>query len=99
VTANASPASRVHAHATISRVCILVCMTRVNIYLPDDLAVRARERELNISALAQAAITAELTHQATAEWLAEIPVHDDRHALDHQAAMTALDSARDELGW
>lgn len=74
-------------------------MTRVNIYLPDDLAVRARERQLNISALAQAAITAELTHQATAEWLAEIPVRDEQHLLGHRVAMDALDSARDELGW
>lgn len=75
------------------------CMARVNIYLPDDLARRARERELNISALAQQAISAELSSQATAEWLAEIPIPDHQHACDHRAAMTALDAARNEVQW
>src|ERR1051326_1516100 len=43
-----------------------VCMARLNVYVPDDLAERARRAGLNISALAQAAILAELDHHATA---------------------------------
>ncbi|RMI35866.1 type II toxin-antitoxin system CcdA family antitoxin [Nocardia stercoris] len=74
-------------------------MSRLNIYMPDELAERARERGLNISALAQAAVTAELARNATADWLAEIPVHTDRPNSTHATALDALDAARDELGW
>ena len=35
-----------------------VCMARVNIYLPDDLARRAREADLNVSGIAQEALEA-----------------------------------------
>lgn len=37
-----------------------VCMVRVNITLPDDLHRRARERDLNVSGVAQRAIAHEL---------------------------------------
>lgn len=71
-------------------------MARLNVYVPDDLAERARSRGLNISALTQAAIAAELDGGATAEWLAELPT--DVAPVDHDAAMAAIDQARDELG-
>jgi post-segregation antitoxin (ccd killing protein) len=80
-------------------VCIVVCMARLNIYVPDELAKRARERGLNVSALAQAAVAAELARNATGEWLAEIPVRTDRRISNHEAALGALDAARDHLGW
>lgn len=71
-------------------------MARLNVYVPDDLAARARARGLNVSALTQAAITAELADAATAEWLAEVPVV--APTLTHVAVMDAMDSARDDMG-
>lgn len=74
-------------------------MARLNIYVPDELAERARKRGLNVSALAQAAVTAELARNATGDWLAEIPVRTDRRIPSHATALGALDAARDDLGW
>lgn len=71
-------------------------MSRVNIYLPDTLADRARSSGLNISALAQAAISAELDRQATDEWLADLPK--PRRSVSHEAAIQALDEARADMG-
>ena len=70
-------------------------MARLNVYVPDDLAERARRAGLNISALAQAAILAELDHHATAAWLDALP-HPARPA-SHGAALTALDAARGDF--
>ncbi|MCW1957501.1 MAG: type II toxin-antitoxin system CcdA family antitoxin [Mycobacterium sp.] len=71
-------------------------MARLNVYVPDDLAEKARARGLNVSALTQAAIASELEAVATAEWLAELPAIGA--SVSHEAAMAALESARDELG-
>ena len=76
--------------------CIFVCMARLNVYVPDDLAEKARARGLNVSALTQAAIAAELEAGATAEWLAELP--ESVGSVSHDAAMAALDAARAEFG-
>ncbi|MFI9413560.1 type II toxin-antitoxin system CcdA family antitoxin [Nocardia gamkensis] len=70
-------------------------MTRLNVYVPDELAERARERGLNVSALTQAAILAELEKTATSAWLAEF---DDRPEVSHEVVIAAVDSARDEFG-
>lgn len=71
-------------------------MSRVNIYLPDSLADRARACGLNISALAQAAVSAELDRQATDQWLANVPR--PRRTVSHEAALKALDEARSDMG-
>ena len=64
-------------------------MARMNIYLPDDLAAEARAAGLNISALARAAVEAELARSSTDEWLeralALVPIE-------------ALDAAREDFG-
>jgi post-segregation antitoxin (ccd killing protein) len=73
-----------------------VCMARVNVWIPDELAERARSADLNVSALAQAAIAAELESQATDAWLDTLP-DQRRHQVPHSAAMTALDEARSEF--
>jgi post-segregation antitoxin (ccd killing protein) len=72
-------------------------MARLNVYVPDDLAERARRVGLNVSALVQAAILAELDHRATAAWLGALP-RPSRQA-SHEAALTALDAARGEFGY
>lgn len=73
-----------------------VCMARVNVWIPDELADRARSAGLNVSALAQSAIASELECQATDAWLDTLPDQRTRPTT-HAAAMTALDDARAEL--
>lgn len=75
---------------------MFVCMARLNVYVPDDLAEKARARGLNVSALTQAAIASELEAGAVAEWLAQWPA--DSGTATHQVAMAALEAARDEFG-
>lgn len=71
-------------------------MARLNVYVPDDLAARARAAGLNVSAVAQAAIAAELQREDTDAWLADLPTGSGR--VSHEAAMSALAAAREELG-
>ncbi|KGI82686.1 antitoxin [Actinopolyspora erythraea] len=72
-----------------------VCMTRMNVWVPDELAKRAREAHLNLSALTQAAIAAELARTDTDVWLATLPAP---RGITHEAVVTALDDAREEFG-
>jgi len=58
-----------------------VCMARVNIYLPDNLAKRAREAGLNVSGIAQEALERELRVRATNEWLDEVTRLHEEHLL------------------
>ncbi|MCK0173851.1 MULTISPECIES: type II toxin-antitoxin system CcdA family antitoxin [Mycobacteriaceae] len=71
-------------------------MARLNVYVPDDLAERARTRGLNISALTQAAIRAELEGSATDAWLERLRVRNTE--ARHVDVLKAIDAARDELG-
>jgi post-segregation antitoxin (ccd killing protein) len=72
-------------------------MARMNIYLPDDVAAEARAAGLNISALARAAVEAELARSSTDEWLervlALVPT-----SVSHEEAIEALDAAREDFG-
>lgn len=77
-----------------------VCMARVNIYLPDDLARRAREAGLNVSGIAQDAIEEELQARALGAWLAELQ---DRPVLEkapvsNDELMEIMDEVRQEFG-
>lgn len=71
-------------------------MPRVNIYLPEELAERARETGLSVSSLAQAAIIAELDRNAIKTWLDSLPI--ERSLVSHDDVMMALDAARAEFG-
>jgi post-segregation antitoxin (ccd killing protein) len=71
-------------------------MARLNVYVPDDLAERARHAGLNVSALIRAAILAELDHRATSAWLDALPQPARRPS--HAAAQAALDAARGDFG-
>jgi len=73
-----------------------VCMARLNVYLPDDVAQAARDAGLNVSALTRAAVTEALARQATDLWLASLPR--TGNGPSHEDAMEALDAAREELG-
>lgn len=71
-------------------------MARLNIYLPDELAERARAAKLNISALTQSAIEAELVRQSGLGWLSQVAAL-PATSVDHDAAMAAISAARAEL--
>ncbi|MBX7432115.1 type II toxin-antitoxin system CcdA family antitoxin [Mycobacterium sp. Y57] len=71
-------------------------MARLNVYVPDDLAERARARGLNVSALTQAAIAAELENSATDSWLDALK--DRTTGARHDDVLDAIDAARDEFG-
>ncbi|HZU48779.1 MAG TPA: type II toxin-antitoxin system CcdA family antitoxin [Mycobacterium sp.] len=71
-------------------------MARLNVYVPDKLAERARARGLNVSALTQAAISAELENSATDAWLEGLEARNTD--ARHDDVLAAIDAARDELG-
>jgi post-segregation antitoxin (ccd killing protein) len=72
-------------------------MARVNVYLPDELAREARAAGLNISRVAQQALSHTLAHHETDLWLEGL---DDlpRAAVPHGKVIEAIDEARAELG-
>lgn len=74
-----------------------VCMARVNVYLPEDLAERAKRADLNVSALAQDAVSRALGAQETNAWLAARTASASS-SVAHDAALEALDAVRDEAG-
>lgn len=71
-------------------------MARLNVYVPDDLAERARARGLNVSALTQAAIRAELENSDTDAWLDGLEARSTN--ARHSDVLDAIDAARDEFG-
>lgn len=69
---------------------------RVSIYLPDDLAQRARKARLNISAVAQQALRRELRARQANDWIRQVkglpPVK-----VTHERVIAALDETRREI--
>ena len=72
-------------------------MARVNVYLPDDLAQRARAAGLNISGLAQEALRGALMSSETDSWLDRLETL-PRADIAHGRVIDAVDAAREELG-
>jgi post-segregation antitoxin (ccd killing protein) len=72
-------------------------MARVNIYLPDDLAKRAREAGLNVSAIAQEALESQLRVHEMDAWLERVRNLPGRSGT-HAATIAALDAVRAEAG-
>lgn len=72
-------------------------MARLNVYVPDDLAARAREAGLNVSSLTQQALVSALASEATDTWLSSLPRSGSK-PVTAEAVLDALDAARDELG-
>lgn len=69
-------------------------MARVNVYLPDDLAARAKGADLNLSALTQDALRSALAARDTDMWLDGLTAA--APSVDHDRALAALDDSRDE---
>jgi hypothetical protein len=75
--------------------CMVCVVARVNVYLPDDLAAKAKEAGLNVSALTQDAIRRSLGAHSTDAWLATLRPSPP-HRVTHERAIQALDALRDE---
>lgn len=72
-------------------------MARVNVYLPDELAQRARSAGLNISKVAQQALSDNLAQNETDRWLDRLEGL-PRADISHERVIQAIDDARNELG-
>jgi post-segregation antitoxin (ccd killing protein) len=72
-------------------------IARVNVYLPDDLAQRARAAGLNISGVAQEALRAALMRPEVDSWLDRLEAQ-PRADIPHGRVIDALDAAREEFG-
>ncbi len=71
-------------------------MSRVNVYLPDELAEEAKAAGLNISSLTQQAIRSSLAAQNLSRWqerVAEL----SSPGISHDKVLEAVKSAKDEL--
>lgn len=73
-------------------------MARVNIYLPDDLAKRAREAGLNVSGIAQEALERELRIRATDQWLDSLRDRPRGPDLPREELEQIMDEVREESG-
>jgi post-segregation antitoxin (ccd killing protein) len=71
-------------------------MARVNVYLPDELADRARDAGLNVSSLTQEAVRSALAANTTGEWVSKVAALSPT-GVRHEAVMAALKDAKDEL--
>jgi post-segregation antitoxin (ccd killing protein) len=69
-------------------------MARVTVHLPDDLAEKAKQAGLSVSALTQDAIQMTLAKESTEVWLASL-AQLPPHSATHENALEALDSIRD----
>jgi post-segregation antitoxin (ccd killing protein) len=72
-------------------------MARVNVYLPDELAQEARTAGLNISRVAQEALSNTLAAGETDRWLDRLEGLASPD-IAHERVIEALDEARSELG-
>jgi len=73
-----------------------VCMARVNVYLPDDLAEVARESGLNVSRLTQEAIRRAVEARDLDRWLDETAALRPT-GIDLATIRDAVSEAKDEL--
>ncbi len=71
-------------------------MARVNVYLPDSLAVAVREAGLNVSGITQDALAAALADRETDRWLDDV-ARLRPTAATHAQVLDAVAAARDEL--
>jgi post-segregation antitoxin (ccd killing protein) len=71
-------------------------MTRVNVYLPDDLAREARDAGLNVSGLTRDAVERALASRRANEWLDSV-VRLGSTGVSHTQALEALDHGRTDM--
>lgn len=71
-------------------------MSRVNVYLPDELAEDAKKAGLNISALTQEAIRSSLAAQNLTTWQ-QLVAELDSVDVSHEKVIEAVRAAKDDL--
>ena len=85
-----------HAGAVLPVSVYNMRMVRVNVYLPDELAVEAKAAGLNVSSIAQKALRSALAGGRVDEWLDDIgsmrPL-----GINHRVVASAVTAAKDEL--
>ncbi|MGB6005157.1 MAG: type II toxin-antitoxin system CcdA family antitoxin, partial [Ornithinimicrobium sp.] len=69
-------------------------MTRLNVYLPTELAAEAKKAGLNLSAVTQEAVRRTLAERSTDAWLATVATTSATERVTHDRALDALDAAR-----
>lgn len=70
-------------------------MSRLCIYLPDELAEEAKKAGLNISSITQEAIRSALSAQQLTSWQQQVSKL-DTPGISHQAVIEAVESAKAE---
>lgn len=72
-----------------------MCMARLNVYVPDELASAARDAGLNVSALTRSAIGQALRSRQADAWLDGFETTGS--GPTHASVIDAIDAARAEL--
>ncbi len=75
-----------------------VCMARVNVYLPDDLAESVKLAGVSISAITQDALRSALAALDTDAWLDGLELLVSRADIEHERVLAAIDEAREDFG-
>lgn len=71
-------------------------MSRVNVYLPDDLAAEAKRAGLNISSLTQEAIRSALAARSLSKWQERV-ADLKSPGISHAKVIEAVNAAKDDL--
>jgi len=72
-------------------------MARVNVYLPDDLAERAKLAGISLSKVTQDALRVALAEVESDAWVDRLERHDGAE-VEHDRVLAALDAAREDFG-
>lgn len=75
-----------------------MCMARLNVYVLDEMAVRARKAGLNVSKLTQQAIETELQRSSMRAWMEQVRGNPPPEEISQAEAQRILDEVRDEFG-
>ncbi|WP_436698265.1 type II toxin-antitoxin system CcdA family antitoxin [Nocardioides sp. BYT-33-1] len=73
-------------------------MARLNVYVPDELAVRARAAGLNVSKLTQEAIETELQRRDLRAWMERVRASPPLEEIPREEHQRIMDEVRDEFG-
>lgn len=73
-------------------------MARLNVYVPDELAARARDAGLNVSKLTQEAIEEELQRSDLLAWMERVRADPPLEEISREEHQRIMDEVRDELG-
>jgi post-segregation antitoxin (ccd killing protein) len=71
-------------------------MSRINVYVPDELAARAKESGLNVSNLTQEAIRSALAADNLTTWVHRVSALEST-GVEHEKVLSAVEGAKDEV--